>query len=157
MKIAVISRQYWCCSAMRSFCLAPNPRSTSGFTEVTAKPPARHIKMNTPTLTPIKIIVKGFERVKSARRKRSSLAVSRAATSASESAAPQKTQATLAAGVGFPQAGHSLNRGSLLMGFKVIGRSLPLDSEIKIRKAIEVVDGGYRSSRSNSCAALDSQ
>src|SRR5258706_8904958 len=119
---------------MRLFCFAPNPLRPSGLTEVTEKPPARHINTNTPTLTPMKIIVKGFERVKSARRKRSSLAVSRAATSASAKRAPQKAHATLSAGVGFPQAGHSLNRVSLVMGFKVIGRSLPLDVRSRFGK-----------------------
>jgi hypothetical protein len=67
----------------------------------------------------MKIIVKGFERVKRARKKWYSVAVSPDATGCAMGV-PQCTQVVLAAGVGLQQAGHSLNWGSLVMGVIVI-------------------------------------
>src|SRR5262245_11725410 len=112
---------------MRALCLAPKPLSTSGSTDVKENPPARPIRTNTPTFTPMKIIVNGFERVNSVLRKLYSRAACRAVASASAVSAPQYWQAGASAGVRFPHAGQVRSLGSFSMGFNVIGESTELD------------------------------
>src|ERR1700686_4474990 len=98
---------------MRLFCFAPNPINTALSGEVTAKPPARHINANTPMLTPMKIIVNGFERVNRVCRNRLSEAALYSAATASIEPNPQWAHSGFWGGVGLLQAGQVRNPESL--------------------------------------------
>src|SRR3984893_12137309 len=98
---------------MRLFCFAPNPINTALSGEVTAKPPARHINANTPMLMPMKIIVKGFDRMNRVCRNGLSEAALYSAATASIEPNPQYAHSGFSAGVGLLPAGQGRNSRTL--------------------------------------------